>query len=122
MKGDTTGYDDAATLGDWCRINGDYGSGVADQLDAYFRDRAGTAIRSFISTPLDLPGRRVGVMNVHANATCVLAGDKRYVFRALVVPILIDLAEMVSALLRAEAAQLQERSGSATIGKDNSHV
>lgn len=100
----------------------DYGQGVADQLDAYFRDGAGTKIRSFISTPLDLPGRRVGVLNVHANATCVLAGERRYIFRALVAPMLIDLAEMVSALLVAEAAELQAAAAGATIKTETGHV
>ena len=122
LDSDTTGYDDATTLGEWCRNHGDYGRGVAEQLDAYFRDGAGTEIRSFISTPLDLPGLRVGVMNIHANATCVLAGEKRYIFRALVAPMLIDLAEVVSALLAAEVAELQAAAQGATIKRDQNNV
>ena len=118
QAGETTGHDDATTLGELCRSEQDYGQGVADQLDAYFRAGAGAAIRSFISTPLDLPVRRVGVMNIHANATCVLAGERRYIFRALVAPMLIDLAEVVSALLAAEAAELQAADTGATIKED----
>lgn len=102
MTGDSTGYDDTSTLAEWCRREGNYSSQVIKQLSEYFKDGPGKDIRSFVSAPIAVGKKRFGVVNIHADATYVLGGNRRHNFLALTAPLLFDLAELVDQLLSAE--------------------
>ncbi len=71
-------YQDTGSLGDWCRKEGDFSESVAAELDAYFRDRASSSIRSLVSLPIgggcgDEP---IAVLNLHSNRAGLFAEEK----------------------------------------------
>jgi hypothetical protein len=119
LTGDSTGYDDTSTLADWCKAEGRYPTPVIQQLATYFKSGPGATIRSFISAPIAVGTQRFGVVNIHADAPFVLAGNRRHTFLAAAAPLLFDLAELVQALIDAE---LREGQGSATLDSGTGNV
>lgn len=110
------GYNDTQTIVEWCRDQGDFLPSVQQQLVEYFSSGRGRDIRSFISMPLD---RQLGVLNVHANRPDILGPriERRETFRALITPVLQDLADAVGHLVRLDARSLRTPSDDATIGQ-----
>lgn len=103
----TAGYDDTATLGDWCREKGDFPPSVVEELHSYFVNGPGRAIRSFISMPLITPsGDAIAIANIHANRPGLLGPrlERRDTFQALLTPVVQDLTDVVAALFTRENA------------------
>lgn len=101
------GYDNAATLAEWCSQNGDFRPSVIDELRLYFSDGAGRGVGSFISRPLlTLDGERLGVLNLHSNQPDILGDfDERMpAFQAMLTPIFLELEAAIEVLIKAEAA------------------
>lgn len=119
LTGNASGYNDTQTLVEWCRDQGDFLPSVQGQLVEYFSTGRGRDIRSFISTPLD---QELGVLNIHANRPDILGPriERRERFRALMTPVLQDLADAVAQLVRLEGRRLLTPPDDATIGQGGS--
>jgi hypothetical protein len=100
------GYDDAATLAEWCRQTGDFRPSVIEELRLYFNEGDGNVVRSFISRPLLMPeGQKLGVLNLHSNQPDILGDfDERMpAFQAMLTPIFLELEAAIVLLIKAEA-------------------
>jgi hypothetical protein len=67
------GYADSQTLAQWCADRGDFPPSVVDEVRQYFEFDDGKEIRSFVSRRLIVDSRPIGVLNLHANRTNILA-------------------------------------------------
>lgn len=71
-------YADTATLGEWCRKNGDFSESVAQAVKAHFQGEGGSRVRSMVSLPLRSLGDDADVpaiCNIHSDAPGILRQD-----------------------------------------------
>lgn len=102
LTGTVDGYVDTASFVQQCTTRGDFQPSVLAELENYFTDGAGSAVRSFVSRRLEFGDESVGVLNLHANRQDLLGPrlEKRESFQALATPLVVDLAAAVAILIR----------------------
>jgi hypothetical protein len=100
-------YVDAATLGKWCREQGDFTESVCCAIEAYFGSPAGMQVRSLAAVTLERADQSqpIGVLNLHRDRPGLLekrqAGEQFFPlmrpFRSLCIQ-LLEVRETVSEL------------------------
>lgn len=99
-------YEDATTLGDWCRKNGDFPESVSTAIDSYFRSEKAQRIKSFVSMPIpsalnsDQP---LGVLNIHRSSVNMLRGQEAF---RLFFPLLNPYTFLIGELLQVRSRKV----------------